>query len=135
MNKYKLLLIDDDKISLIINKQFLKMQDAHDGSDIKFFDQPEEGFEEVRSYLLNQYIVPLWIILDINMPNMDGWEVLDQLMEINTNHTAKVIMMTSSINEDDKIKAKSYPFVCDFLSKPMDVGKAKRIFDQIEANL
>jgi CheY-like chemotaxis protein len=134
MNNYKLLLIDDDKISLIINKQFLKKQEEHNGTDIEFFEDAEVGLKAVTNRLSDKTTPPLWILLDINMPNMNGWEFLDYLKNVNRDQRAKVIMMTSSVNEEDQIKAKAYPFVCDFLSKPMNAAKAKRVFTQIAAN-
>lgn len=134
MENFKILLIDDDEVSLIINKQFLKKQEEHNGSDIEFFDDPEVGLNAVTQRLSDKTTPPLWILLDINMPNMNGWEFLDYLKNVNRDQRAKVIMMTSSVKEEDQIKAKAYPFVYDFLSKPMNAAKAKQVFTQITAN-
>ena len=47
------------------------------------------------------------ILLDINMPVMNGWEFLDQLNTIVIKPLVKVVIVTSSIDSADKDKAKN----------------------------
>ncbi len=54
------------------------------------------------------------------MPQMSGWEVLDQLKEIKEIHNfLKVIMISSSIDNTDKKKSRENSLVRDFISKPL----------------
>jgi CheY-like chemotaxis protein len=68
---------------------------------------------------------PQLIFLDLNMPVMGGWEFLDCFCgalysEFNT--TTKVVILSSTIDPEDLEKAKTYPMVIDFLSKPITVS-------------
>lgn len=67
-----------------------------------------EAIEEVESLL---------ILLDINMPVMDGWEVLEK---INLHYAQKeifIVMLTSSVYPEDKKRAFTYPQVISFNDK------------------
>ena len=71
---------------------------------------------------------PILILLDINMPEMTGFEFLEFMVleEFPTN--IDVVMVTSSIYDEDKRLAKTYPqFVKDFVSKPLKTEKLKEI--------
>ena len=62
------------------------------------------------------------ILLDLNMPVMGGWEFLDHFAKEEYRSAfkdAKVIVLSSTIDPEDIKKAKTYPMVMDFLSKPI----------------
>jgi CheY-like chemotaxis protein len=65
---------------------------------------------------------PQLIFLDLNMPVMGGWEFLDCFSKEDYRtqfKDCKVIVLSSTIDPDDINKAKTYPMVLDFLSKPI----------------
>jgi CheY-like chemotaxis protein len=65
------------------------------------------------------------------MPIMNGWDFLDGLQGFNSEGRVKVIMLTSSINDEDRDMAKSYASVIGFLSKPIDEEKVKSVYELI----
>ena len=73
------------------------------------------------------------ILLDINMPQMDGWEFIAQLSSCRPNlkNETKIYIVTSSIATADKLKAASFDEISGFLSKPVSVQKLKEIGEQI----
>ena len=71
--------------------------------------------------------LPDMILLDINMPVMDGWDFLENFSEMAMSKDIPVVMLTSSINPDDIEKAKSHQLVKGFLSKPLNKDKLDEV--------
>jgi CheY-like chemotaxis protein len=75
--------------------------------------------------------LPDYILLDINMPIMNGWEFLDEYKRLNLDPLgkSKIYIISSSVFSNDINKARSYPLVKDFISKPLNVEKIKELFE------
>jgi CheY-like chemotaxis protein len=123
------LLVDDDEINNFISIKLIKK--ALINTDImaclngKFaIDQLAEIQRKDPSKL------PDYILLDINMPIMNGWEFLDEYKRINLDPLgkSKIYIISSSVFSNDINKARSYPLVKDFVSKPLNVEKIKELF-------
>ena len=67
------------------------------------------------------------VLLDINMPVMDGWQFLDAIQSVQLESKVNVIIVTSSIDTIDKNKAKQYPQVIDFYEKPLTSDNCHQI--------
>ncbi len=74
--------------------------------------------------------LPDYILLDINMPIMNGWEFLDEYKRLNIDPRGKtkIYIISSSVFSNDINKARSYPLVKDFISKPLNVDKIVELF-------
>ncbi len=59
------------------------------------------------------------VLLDINMPVMDGWQFLESLGTLQNPPKVHVVIVTSSIDTIDKKKAATYPNVIGFFEKPL----------------
>lgn len=72
------------------------------------------------------------IFLDINMPEMNGWEFLDQYSRLNEDLQCEaiIIMLTTSENEDDVARAKTISDVTDFITKPLTKEKMTAICEK-----
>lgn len=69
------------------------------------------------------------IFLDINMPGMDGWEFLEEYNSLDKDlqGRAVIIMLTTSANDDDVVKATSWSFISDYITKPLTKEKMDEI--------
>lgn len=61
------------------------------------------------------------VLLDINMPILNGWGFLDQIVDYNffTNGAIKIYIVSSSTDESDLLKAQQYNFIGGFMHKPL----------------
>jgi CheY-like chemotaxis protein len=77
---------------------------------------------------------PQLIFLDLNMPVMGGWEFLDHFNspEFSEFNTIKVVVLSSTIDPEDLEKAKQYPMVIDFLSKPITRSMLEYLKNKME---
>jgi len=123
-----ILSIEDDSVTQMLNKIELedgqvceRLDEAWNGEvAIKYF----EALSKEKDGLLN---VPEIILLDLNMPVMDGWEFLEIFQNRYPEFAAKtkIFILSSSINPSDREKAKNESNVVDFLSKPLDEFELK----------
>ncbi|TNF39121.1 MAG: response regulator [Cytophagales bacterium] len=112
----KVLVIDDDSSVLFLHKIIIKSENLHPSP--LTFSNPEKGLEFILQN--DSKGSKMLIFLDINMPRLSGWELLDQLESQITQADVKVIMVTSSLDKKDREKANNYDFVIDFWEKPLD---------------
>lgn len=105
----KVMLIDDQEMANFIMK---KMINVHLG-DMAVYDfvLPQKAFEALRE------LEPDLILLDLNMPEMDGWAFLDAMQLENLNYP--VAILTSSTSNHDLKRSKLYPNVVEFYNKPL----------------
>ena len=126
----KILVIDDDPINNMLCTYLIKKTIKN--SEIYCFEQPLEGLEHLIAQYSGDYIPPPTLLfLDINMPEMDGWEFLDEFKKMESLiHTKfKIYILSSSINPADIEKAKINIFVKGFLSKPLNERILLEIMD------
>lgn len=107
-----LLLIDDEYISNFINKKLIENIDA--SIQTVDFTDPVEAFNRLPS------IKPDLILLDINMPVMNGWKFLDSMADRNMDY--KVVVVTSSVNMMDRKMAANYKNVIGYIEKPATIN-------------
>ena len=127
-----ILIIDDDPLFLLLVKKTIMKYEL--AKNISAFSNGLEAFDALKQSINDPSALPDIILLDINMPIMDGWEFLEEFLPFLEKTTKKIsiYIATSSIAEDDKRKAKTYPTIKDYLLKPIDQPILNRI---IEAHL
>ena len=74
-------------------------------------------------------VLPKYIIVDITMPTMDGWEFLNEYkrLDIDPALNSKVYILTSSIFKTDYNRSQGYPFISGFIVKPIDSQSLNKI--------
>jgi CheY-like chemotaxis protein len=72
------------------------------------------------------------IFLDINMPRMDGFEFLEEYKKLNDSLKSKVliVMLTTSLNPDDRQRAMKFNEVSEFQSKPLSIEVLHEIIER-----
>jgi CheY-like chemotaxis protein len=111
-----IILIDDDNISNLVAQRALEKQQP------KVKIKPFMSAVEALFYLQKPDQMPNLILLDINMPEMNAWAFLDAYRL-----KYPIVILTSSVDEEDKALARKYPIVKEFITKPLDDFKLKRI--------
>ena len=119
MKLLNVLLVEDDKVTTLLTKRVVGMNDT-----VASFVATENGLVAVNyleNLIKNNEPMPDVILLDINMPILDGWGFLDKYVEniadFGTDRT--IYVCSSSVSPYDINKAKSYNTVVDFISKPI----------------
>lgn len=136
MKLEKVICVDDDPIALLLSKLVLSKSDfaskvitaANGEIAIEYLEKPEVIEENKNSKN------PLIILLDLNMPVMDGWEFLEQFSgQLYQEHyrTAKVILLSSSIDPNDIERSKEFSMVVDFLPKPLTKEMLNTILNKV----
>ena len=112
-------IVDDDQVITYITQRLMKNADPT--VKVTEFLSAKMALEKLR---LDQ-AQPDILLLDINMPGITGWEFLDELRSMH--RFVNVYMYSSSIDPEDVKKARSYPMVRDFLSKPVDMETVRNL--------
>jgi CheY-like chemotaxis protein len=127
MSKIKMTyIIDDDAIFVFVLKKLLE-KNGNFGNMIDF----KNGNDAIDILFSKESELPCVILLDLNMPIIDGWQFLDQLEDSELKDQLNVYIMSSSIDRTDIEKSKTYSIVKDFISKPVNADKLNKILEEI----
>ena len=124
MNK-SILVVDDDKICNFLTVNALKKAGVKGNIDVVM-----NGLEAIN-ILKESSTFPDLILLDINMPIMDGMDFLKTYTSEGFEGRTKIAMYTSSIREADKNQALQYSDVFEFINKPISHQKLVNIVKEI----
>ena len=119
-------IVDDDVIFVFVLKKLLE-KNGNFGKMIDF----KNGNDAIDILFSKESQLPCVILLDLNMPIIDGWQFLDQLEDSVLKDQLNVYIMSSSIDRSDIEKSKNYSIVKDFISKPVNADKLDKILSEI----
>lgn len=106
----KIMLVDDQEISNFIMKKVIELTIPE--ASVVEFTKPSAALESIIAEC------PDIIFLDLNMPDMNGWQFLKQMENLSISN--KVAIVTSSTSMEDMDASKSFQNVVDFLIKPIN---------------
>ncbi|MDF9798463.1 CheY-like chemotaxis protein [Catalinimonas alkaloidigena] len=119
MKKIKLAcIIDDDTIYVYGVKKLMKIVDFCENTLV--FKNGKEAIKYLKPVIEQGEGIPDVILLDINMPVMDGWQFLDEFVKIKPKtKEITIYMVSSSVDPEDVNKVKDYADVSDYIIKPI----------------
>ncbi len=112
-------IVDDDPIHQQIAKIMIERQAI--SSHIRVFSDAQDVLDLLRENVGDVQALPDLILLDLNMPVMDGWEFLEEYATFQEQlpKQIRIFVLTSSIDEKDKERVNAYSFVTGYLTKPL----------------
>ncbi|WP_194776926.1 response regulator [Pararhodonellum marinum] len=116
----KIVLIDDDPISTFVTEKLIS-KNIKVPCRIFKFQRASDALREIYA------IDPNYLFLDLNMPEMTGWDFLEEFEPKKAN--PEVYILSSSVDERDINKAGTYSVVKKYLSKPLIKKYIKSIFN------
>ncbi|MDG1571150.1 response regulator [Robiginitalea sp. M366] len=120
-------IIDDDPIYQFGMK--ILMSEVDFSEQILIYQDGQEAIDGLLQKLGRGEALPPVIFLDLNMPIKDGWDFLDDFVQIPHNNREKVTIyvISSSINPADRERARQYEVVGNYIVKPISSENLKEI--------
>ncbi|MBB6001856.1 response regulator [Arcicella rosea] len=121
-------IIDDDPIFVFGTKRIMQIANFCNGFLV--FHNGKEAYDNLRAIILAGEKLPDLILLDLNMPIWDGWQFLDEFIQIPIEKPITIYIVTSSIDPEDIKRAKSYEIVSNYLVKPIKMDDLKKLMSE-----
>ena len=115
----KVFIIDDDTIHQRIAQIMIEKHQLFD--EYTSFTEAEKAVDFLKENISIPQNLPDVILLDLNMPVIDGWDFLDlyEGFKDQVSKAIRIFIVTSSVDEKDILKAQRYSTVIGFISKPL----------------
>ncbi|MFN3907885.1 MAG: response regulator [Flavobacterium sp.] len=117
--------IDDDLVTLMICKRIIEKSGVT--NIIHNATNGLEGLETLETLFQNKQL-PKLILLDLNMPVLNGWDFLNVIENEESYQKIHVVILSSTVDPADFEKTKNYKMVKGFISKPLTVENLLDIY-------
>ncbi|PCJ82602.1 MAG: hypothetical protein COA49_00645 [Bacteroidetes bacterium] len=120
------LLIDDSKIDNAVNKKLLAL--SRISEDIEVFTDAKASLVMINE-MSDSWTSPRLVLLDLNMPNMDGVQWLKEFRKLPSSiqQLTKIYVLSGSIDRKQLDIAEEDPSVLALLEKPLDVYQLQQL--------
>lgn len=117
------MVIDDNEVDLYVASY--AMEKHFFAQEVVCFELAKEALDYLVSMEHTPEELPELIFLDINMPEMNGFEFLEEYGKLSDGikKNCIIMMLTTSLNDDDRDRAENNQYVFKFLSKPLSMDK------------
>ncbi len=130
----KVFCIDDDQITLVLSDMVIKKSEF--AKEVITAKNGKEGLEWFSAYFSKNKLSinqdpPQIIFLDLNMPVMNGWDFLEGYLMKYAERLpeTKVVIVSSTVNPEDFLRANKYDIVIDFINKPLTAEGLSELMD------
>lgn len=127
LDEKEIMLIDDDEIVNFYNQDLLKEYDSF--HSISIYNNPDTALEELKNRIQENKPLPKYLLVDINMPEIEGFDFIDLLEEYLPDdlETIHLYILTSSEHLRDVEKYEKIAWAKDYIVKPLTT----EIIDQV----
>ncbi|QXP50947.1 response regulator [Cellulophaga sp. HaHa_2_95] len=127
----KVWIIDDDLVSRFATQY--GVQQASALCSIAIFESAGEVLDLIRKDSFTGDDLPDILLLDLVMPEINGWQFLEELeVTGKTKDTLRIYVLSAFTNYKDRILAKDHPLVYGYFDKPLSRVSADAIFKALE---
>ncbi|SKB35466.1 Response regulator receiver domain-containing protein [Salegentibacter holothuriorum] len=126
-------LIEDDPIHIFLSKKYLEMTGRIE--NIMICQNGKEAYDKLKAIFTAGEILPELILLDLNMPIWDGWQFLEKFKGIPLESKITIYILTSSISEVDREKARHFNNVNNYVVKPIKLETLVELLDEMDKEI
>ncbi|TMM56874.1 response regulator [Maribacter algarum] len=124
-------IIDDDLVSQFATEYCIRQ--ANSSAIVKSFDKAPESLQTFQECIKQGKGMPQVILLDLVMPEMDGWEFLAEIEKlVGWEDKVSVYIISAFAKSKDRDLAKTHPLVRGYFDKPLSKVSADKIFSSVK---
>ncbi len=122
------MVIDDDQVYSMMMRKLIAMHQLC--SVVDYYRNGREAMNHMEKIRSDSDLAPDVILLDLNMPVMDGWQFLEQFtpMVAELDKPVRIYLVSSSIDPTDIERARGIDSVADYKIKPVSVDELRVMF-------
>lgn len=119
-------IIDDNIVSEFATKMVLEQCGTE--MDVRSFENPYQGLTALLNSLTTNKDIPDIVLLDLRMPEMNGWEFLERLGKVHHHHAFPGIYMVSNFNSSSvRKRVKQHKLLRGYIERPISRNEMERI--------
>ena len=134
LDNKKILLIDDDVVVNKVNKYLIESTGIFDSVESK--TAPQEALDYIKTQIQSKATIPGFILVDISMPEIDGFEFIDLIDELFEDEGIDImpifVILSSSNFKRDYEQFDKTPAVKKFLSKPLQKEDFEKVLKELD---
>lgn len=123
-------IIDDDPIFIFGIKKIMELVGFCES--LMVFRNGKEALNNLKSIISTNEKLPDVILLDLNMPILDGWQFLEEFTQIPCKKEIVIYVVSSSVDPEDLLRVKSCSKVSGYIVKPVTIERMKEVLRDFE---
>lgn len=132
---HEIVIVDDDRDTNELHERFLKTTEMF--NLVHVFDKPENVIKFTQDRLKTGHSIPALFLIDIRMPGLDGFELIDELNDLFDHETSmlrpKYVIVSGSNHSRDYEKYERTSNTLGFIPKPLVWENMSGIFTRLTA--